>query len=64
MDFIRGIEPLNFEPELVNDYLSVFKSDIEKHELIAQVEMFYEDIENKKERLEILDLLNNPHVFF
>jgi len=63
-DFIREIEPLNFEPELVNEYLNVFKSDLKKHSYIYEVEEYYQDIDDKKKRFEMLELLSNPNVFF
>ncbi|MED3962838.1 hypothetical protein [Niallia taxi] len=34
LSFIRDIEPLDFEPELVNEYLNVFNSDLVKHSYI------------------------------
>jgi hypothetical protein len=46
LDFIKEIEPLNFEPALVNEYLRVFKSDIEKLSYIYEIEEFYQDILN------------------
>lgn len=64
LDFIREIEPLNFEPELVNEYLNVFKSDLKKHSYIYEVDEYYQDINDKKERFEMLELLSNPNVLF
>lgn len=64
LDFIREIEPLNFEPALVNEYLNVFKSDLEKHRYIDEVEEYYQDIDDKNERIEMLKLLSNPYVSF
>lgn len=64
LDFIREIEPLNFEPALVNEYLNVFKSDLKKHSYIYEVEEYYQDINDKKERFEMLELLSNPNVLF
>lgn len=64
LDFIREIEPLDFEPALVNEYLNVFKSDLEKHSYIYEVEEHYQYIDDKKERFEMLELLSNPNVHF
>ncbi|WP_430530643.1 hypothetical protein [Bacillus cereus] len=64
LDFIREIEPLNFEPALVNDYLNVFKSDLEKHSYIYEIEEYYQDIDDTNERIEMLKLLSNPNVSF
>ncbi|EMW0391264.1 hypothetical protein AADZ13_005467 [Bacillus cereus] len=64
LDFIREIEPLNFEPALVNEYLTVFKSDLEKHSYIDEVEEYYQDIDDKNKRIEMLNLLSNPYAFF
>jgi hypothetical protein len=64
LDFIRSIEPLNLESELVNEYLDVFKSDLKKHSYIYELEEHYYEIDNKKERIEMLKLLGNPNVYF
>lgn len=64
LDIIKDIEPLDFERKLVNEYLQVFKSDLKKDDLIDYIEHLYEDIKNKKERFEILNLLGNPNVYF
>jgi hypothetical protein len=64
LDFIREIEPLNFEPELVNEYLNAVKSDLKRDYYLYEIEEYYQDIDNKKERFEMLGLLSNPHVHF
>ncbi|SLK12955.1 MULTISPECIES: hypothetical protein [unclassified Paenibacillus] len=64
LDFIRRIEPLNLEPELVNEYINVFKSDLKKHSYIYDLEEQYYEIENTKERFEMLGLLGNSNVHF
>ncbi|MGG0309279.1 hypothetical protein [Priestia megaterium] len=66
LKFIREIEPLNFEPALVNEYLNVFKSDLKKHSYIYEIEEYYRDIDinDKRERFMMLKLLSDPNVSF
>ena len=47
---------------MVNEYLGAFKSDLKKYNLIDRIEEYYEEIDDKKERLEMLGLLSNPNV--
>ncbi|MFB8372859.1 hypothetical protein [Paenibacillus taichungensis] len=64
LDFIREIDPLNFDPELVNQYIDVFNSDLKKHNYIYEVDEYYQELENKKERMNKLELLGDSKVFF
>ncbi|WP_241680332.1 hypothetical protein [Metabacillus mangrovi] len=66
LNLIREIKPLEFEPALVNEYLNVFKSDLSKYSHMYQIEENYRKFDKNqlKERLEILELLSNPNVYF
>lgn len=64
LKFLRGIEPLNFDPGLVDDYLRCFQSDSAKSEVIDELETLYEDLPDKKERLEMMAVIGANNVFF
>lgn len=64
LKFIRGIEPLGFDPALVGDYLDCFQSDSAKSEVMDELETLYEDVKNKKERLQMLRIIGSPDVCF
>jgi hypothetical protein len=46
--FLRGIEPLNFDPGLVADYLDCFHSESARADVTGELETLYEDVEDKK----------------
>ena len=64
LNFIRDIEPLNFDSALANEYISAFKSNLKRFEYIYEIEEHYLEIENKRERIEMLEIIGNRHVFF
>lgn len=64
IDFLRGIEPLGFDPELTSDYLECFQSDSAKSQVIGELETLYEDLEGKSERLEMMKVIGSPNVSF
>lgn len=65
LDFLRGITPLDFDPELVGDYLDCFQSDASKAFVMDELEHHYEEMEGKKgERLELMRVIASPNVYF
>lgn len=64
LDFIRGIEPLGFDPGLVDEYLDCFRSDSAKSLVIGELETLYEDLDNVKERYQEVNLIGQPNVCF
>lgn len=65
LDFLRGITPLDFDPELVGDYLDCFQSDASKAFVMDELEHHYEEMEEKKgERLEIMRVIASPNAYF
>jgi hypothetical protein len=61
---LRSIEPLDFDPELANDYLACFQSDAEKAFVVGELETLYGELENPGERLKEMELIANPNVCF
>jgi hypothetical protein len=64
LDFLRSIKPLDFDPGLAPEYLHCFQSEIAKMSVMDELEEHYLNIENKRERLEMMGLIGNPMVYF
>jgi hypothetical protein len=64
LEFLRTIDPLDFDPELANDYLECFQSDAAKAFVVDELEYLYGELTDARERLEIMKLIGNPNVFF
>lgn len=65
LDFIRGIAPLDFDPELISDYLACFKSNTSKAFVMDELEHHYSELDgNVGERLELMDVIGSPNVYF
>lgn len=63
LEFLREIKPLEFDPELVGDYLDCFQSDAAKAFVMDEIEHHYEELEKGK-RLEKIAVIAAPNVFF
>lgn len=64
IEFLRSIEPLDFDPELANDYLDCFQSDAAKAFVVGEVETLYGELKNPSNRLKMMDVIGNPNVYF
>jgi hypothetical protein len=64
LEFLRTIEPLDFDPELANDYLDCFQSDTAKAFVVDELEALYGELPDSKKRLRIMKLIGNPDVCF
>lgn len=64
LDFLRSIEPLDFDPELISDYLQCFQSDTARAFVMDQLEYLYSELEKSGERLKMMDTIANPNVYF
>jgi hypothetical protein len=53
LEFLRSIDPLEFDPALAGDYWQCFQSDTAKALVIDELEFLYGELEKPKERLEI-----------
>lgn len=65
LKFLRGIEPLDFDLELVGDYLECFQSDTGKALVIDELEHLYSEMESDVgERLELIRVIGASNVYF
>jgi len=65
LEFLRGIEPLEFDPGLVDEYLDAFQSDSGKALVIDELEHLYSEMEEKVGgRLELMRVIGAPNVYF
>jgi len=65
LKFLREIEPLDFDPGLASDYLDCFKSNSKKALVMGELEHLYEEsVQDVKERLELMQVIGSPNVFF
>jgi hypothetical protein len=64
LEFLRSIEPLEFDPELAGDYLECFESYDAKAFVMGELETLYGELEKPGERLEMMSVIGNPNVYF
>jgi hypothetical protein len=55
--FLRGIEPLDFDPGMIPDYLECLASDVKKIAHIDEMEEIYTEIKDAREREDIMDVI-------
>lgn len=64
LKFLRSIEPLEFDPALVSDYLECFKSDSGNTFVMDELEYLYsESVSDVKERLEMMQVIGANNIF-
>ena len=63
LDYIRSIEPLDFDGGLISEYLQSLGSDVKKIEVTEELESLYEDLENKGERIQSIRIIGEPGVY-
>jgi hypothetical protein len=64
LDYLRSIEPLEFDEALAPDYLQCFQSEEGKRCVMDELEEHYANLDNPGERLEQMNLIGNPMVDF
>jgi hypothetical protein len=64
LEFLRSIEPLEFDPALASDYLQCFQSDAAKVFVIDELTHLYGELEMPGERLEMPSVIGNPNAYF
>lgn len=64
LEFLRGIEPLPFDPGLVEDYLACFQSDSARFEVLDELEAHYEEVSDIKNRRQMMDIIGQTGISF
>lgn len=64
LEFLRSIEPLEFDPERTGDYLQCFQSDAAKAFVIDELEHLYGELQKPGERLEMMSVIGDPNTYF
>ncbi len=64
LNFLRGIQPLEFDPGLVDEYLHCFRSDAEKSLARDELDALYDELSNKGERLELMSVIGKDGICF
>jgi hypothetical protein len=64
IDFLRSIEPLNFDAALINEYLASFRSPVLRAEVVEAIDAEFGERMDIGERLQALNLIGNPNVDF
>jgi hypothetical protein len=64
LGFLKRMTPLEFDPGLAAEYLQCIGSDEKKLENMDELESLYDGIDDKGERLDMLNALGNPCVLF
>ena len=64
LKFIEEIKPLPFEAEFITEYIEEICNGNIPQQLVDEADALYEDIENGKERREMLSLIGDPNVDF
>ncbi|MEM6413314.1 MAG: hypothetical protein AAF720_01490 [Pseudomonadota bacterium] len=65
LEFLRSIDPLNFDPELVEDYLECFQRNSPSMGVLEELEWHYDEMEEgKSERRQQLELIGSAGVYF
>ncbi|EGQ7769604.1 hypothetical protein MA612_004590 [Vibrio parahaemolyticus] len=59
LEFIRAIDPLDFDVALLGDYLEAMGSDLKKISVTEELDHLYEELEDVSDRFEQLGLLSN-----
>lgn len=64
LKFMRSIDPLEFDPGLIAEYIQCFASEERKLHVLDELETLYEDIDATKERLDALAVIGSSNVHF
>lgn len=64
LEFLRSIPPLDFDPELIDEYLDCFQADSAKALVADELEAHYAELPDKGKRLSVMKIIANPLVSF
>ncbi len=64
LGFLKKLDPLEFDPALVSDYIECLGSDEKKLRNMDELDALYEEIDTRGERLEMINLIGDSTVDF
>lgn len=64
LDFLRSIEPLDFDEALAADYLQCFQSEEGKQAVMDELEELYSNLEDAGQRHQLMSVIGNPNMDF
>jgi len=64
LSLLDELEPLQWDPALMADYLRCFISHASRLEAIDQLECFYDELDDRRNRIELLKATVDPNVIF
>lgn len=64
--FLREIQPLDFDPALIQNYLDCFRSNASKASVMDELEHHYEELDRdeRNNRLQFMGYIGSPNVYF
>lgn len=60
LEFLKSVEPLDFDVALIKDYLDSFRSNTKKILVTDELESLYQDLPDVNLRFSIIDQVSNP----
>lgn len=64
IEYLRSLDPLDFDPALAPDYLRCFQSEEAKRSVADELECLYDEMESPGDRLEALKPLGSPSIYW
>lgn len=64
LKFLRGIKPLNIDPEMVSEYIGTYCLSEPTDTAMDEIDSLYESMPESGERIKLMDLVANPTVDF
>jgi len=62
--FLKEIDPLEFDPGLLSEYLESFSSDTKKIALLEELNEHYRHVENPAERISMMEMIGQGLIFY
>lgn len=64
LEFLRQIDPLDFDPALIDDYLDCFRSNAAKAYVSDELDYLYSELKDNGERLKMMSFIAAPEINF
>lgn len=64
INLIKSIKPLGFGSYLATVYMECLNSDVKKLMIMGELDSLYEELDDVKKRLNIIEAIGNPNAYF